>query len=555
VSEPSSTPGLTGSAVEPIVTPPSVPTPILWVLGVILTLLLGFLAWPFLPLPGEIRWGPLFAGLLLGFLGRGVRRKIALHPELSWHQALSFEIVVQVAHLMGPWVPSRAFESAFLQRETGMPEHRANQWLNSRVIGTRAVLFAGMGAIAWTHGWPGATLVLGLIAVLALALGAVNRRVPALGVVAALAGLLFWGAEAWGFASGFGGWLSLPHAVTGYLLLTGALEYTPIPLGLGFPYLPALALWPVFPALFPALVIWHLLRLTLLGLGSILYLPRYKIAPGDLGNPLTITLMRQRLRPADGWRNPAPLPPGAPKVSIVIPAYNEEERLPGFLATVRDYLARRSDIPMEVLVVDDGSRDRTAALVEETATGFPALRLVRQVPNQGKGAAVRRGILEAAGEFILFADADGATPIAELDRLLPATERAEIVIGSRKARSAEVVRQREGLRDLMGNVFYTLVNLFAVPGIRDTQCGFKMFRRDAARRLFSIAEEKGWAFDVEVLFLAQLVGYSIAEVAVNWQAIEGSKVNPFRDAIKMFAAIFRIRRRHSGFCNDPAPGA
>jgi dolichyl-phosphate beta-glucosyltransferase len=170
------------------------------------------------------------------------------------------------------------------------------------------------------------------------------------------------------------------------------------------------------------------------------------------------------------------------------------------------------------------------------------------MPNQGKGAAVRRGVLEARGRYILFADADGATPIAELDRFRPAmAANIEVVIGSRRLAAPDVVREREGFRAMMGSAFYTLVNLLAVPGIRDTQCGFKMFRRDAARRLFAWSCEKGWAFDVEILYLAQRVGYAIEEVAVNWRAVEGSKVSPVADSLRMFLAVFRIRARHAGF--------
>jgi dolichyl-phosphate beta-glucosyltransferase len=205
----------------------------------------------------------------------------------------------------------------------------------------------------------------------------------------------------------------------------------------------------------------------------------------------------------------------------------------------------------EILIVDDGSKDGTADVVERVAGEDSRVRLIRQVSNQGKGAAVKRGMLEAKGKFAIYADADGATPITELDKFIPLMmENATIIIGSRKASSDEVDRSRKGIRALMGIFFYKIVNFFAVPGIQDTQCGFKMFRCDVARKIFSRAAENGWAFDVELLYIAQLLGYSIHEVPVNWHEVEGSKVNPLKDSLKMLVAIFRIRSVHGGFLNN-----
>jgi dolichyl-phosphate beta-glucosyltransferase len=149
--------------------------------------------------------------------------------------------------------------------------------------------------------------------------------------------------------------------------------------------------------------------------------------------------------------------------------------------------------------------------------------------------------MEARGRYVLFADADGATPIREVDRMLPlAFGGIEVVIASRK-RGGDV--RRSSLRGLMGAVFYRLTNILAVPGIADTQCGFKLFSSSAAHRLFPLVTETGWAFDVEVLFLAQKLGLAIEEVPVRWTAVEGSKLHPFRDALKMVSALMRIRRR------------
>jgi dolichyl-phosphate beta-glucosyltransferase len=176
---------------------------------------------------------------------------------------------------------------------------------------------------------------------------------------------------------------------------------------------------------------------------------------------------------------------------------------------------------------------------------------VRQNPNRGKGAAVQRGVLESHGRFILFTDADGATPITECSKLLQAAlDGADIVIGSRKIGSG-VQRERSVLRSLVGSMFYRITNLLAVPGIEDTQCGFKLFSRTAARHIFPELRETGWAFDVEVLFLAQKFGMIIEELPVNWSAVEGSKIRP-KDAIRMLIALLRIRHRGSGLTTRPA---
>jgi dolichyl-phosphate beta-glucosyltransferase len=206
----------------------------------------------------------------------------------------------------------------------------------------------------------------------------------------------------------------------------------------------------------------------------------------------------------------------------------------------------------EVIVVDDGSKDGTPDYVLALAKQDGALRLVRQNPNRGKGAAVQRGMLESEGRFILFTDADGATPIAECSKLLQAgLTGADVVIGSRKIGGTDVQRERSMFRNLVGSIFYRITNLLAVPGIEDTQCGFKLFSRAAARRIFPEIRETGWAFDVEVLFLAQKFGMTIDELPVNWSAVEGSKIRP-KDAVRMFLALLRIRHRGAGLTTGPA---
>jgi dolichyl-phosphate beta-glucosyltransferase len=176
------------------------------------------------------------------------------------------------------------------------------------------------------------------------------------------------------------------------------------------------------------------------------------------------------------------------------------------------------------------------------------VRLVRRARNGGKGRAVLDAIEAAHGRYVLIADADGATPIRELEALRGAiADGAEIAIGSRVAPRDGRVRERDALRALVGKVFYNLVNFLAVPGIGDTQCGFKLLRRDVARALFRELGEFGWAFDVEILYRAQLAGFRVAEVAVEWHEIAGSKLRPARDAWRMLVSLFRIRARNAGF--------
>jgi dolichyl-phosphate beta-glucosyltransferase len=230
--------------------------------------------------------------------------------------------------------------------------------------------------------------------------------------------------------------------------------------------------------------------------------------------------------------------------SLIIPAYNEADRLPPYLASVRAYLTATFPDAHEVLVVDDGSTDGTRERVAEAATHWPALRLVCHSVNQGKGAAVRTGMLAAGGEIRLFADADGATPIAEEGRLRAALATgADVVVASRFAPAAGVTRRRNRFRGLVGWVFKTGVHCLLPTTVRDTQCGFKMFRHDAAERLFALSRENGYVFDLELLILAQQLGYRVAEVGVNWSEIPGSKLHMAQEWRKILAGVWRIRRR------------
>ena len=233
----------------------------------------------------------------------------------------------------------------------------------------------------------------------------------------------------------------------------------------------------------------------------------------------------------------------SPFLSVVVPAYNEESRLGLSLSRILSYLAAQP-FESEVVVVDDGSTDSTHLVVQELASTDGRVRLLSHHPNRGKGFAVRRGMLEARGSRILFSDADLSTPIEELSLLSAALDRGcDVAVGSRDVVGSELVRRQSLLRETGGRMFNRVVQWMAVPGIRDTQCGFKLFTRDAARRVFGRCVIDGFAFDVEALHVARnILGYTIAEVPVRWSHCEGSKVSVVRHGLIMLREVVRIRR-------------
>jgi len=225
-----------------------------------------------------------------------------------------------------------------------------------------------------------------------------------------------------------------------------------------------------------------------------------------------------------------------PFLSLIIPAYNEEQRLPRTLTKIQAFL-KEQPYESEVLVVENGSSDRTAAVAEEFS---PAVRLLRE-PVRGKGRAVRRGMLEAGGDFRFICDADLSMPIEEVNRFLPpALDDYDIAIASREVPGA--VRHNEpAYRHWIGRVFNLLVRTMAVPGFQDTQCGFKCFTADAAEALFPLQRIDGWTFDVELLFVALRLGYRVKEVPIHWYYFPGSRVRMVRDSFLMLSDLFRIR--------------
>jgi dolichyl-phosphate beta-glucosyltransferase len=230
-------------------------------------------------------------------------------------------------------------------------------------------------------------------------------------------------------------------------------------------------------------------------------------------------------------------------LSVIIPAFDEAERIGPALAAVRRYFESRA-VPAEIIVVDDGSRDGTAARAEAALSGFAASRIIRLPGNLGKGEAVKAGVLEARGDLVLFSDADLSTPIEEIEKFLPLIEGgADVVIGSRALPGSDIQVRQRALREGMGKFFNRLVRGFVLKGIPDTQCGFKLFRRDAARAVFSEARIRGFCFDVEILALCVRRGYRIRQVPVVWRHSPPSRVRLVRSSLRMIVDLVRVRRR------------
>lgn len=231
-----------------------------------------------------------------------------------------------------------------------------------------------------------------------------------------------------------------------------------------------------------------------------------------------------------------------PYLSIVIPAYNEESRIVSTLEQVISFLSSRS-YTWEVLVADDGSTDSTAALVRDFAVQRPSVRLLC-LSHQGKGWAVKHGMLAATGQYRFLCDADLSMPFEQVERFLsPMMEGVDIAIGSRELANSRRIGE-PARRHLMGRIYNWLVRILAVPGVRDTQCGFKCFRGDVAPELFREQTTAGFAFDVEILFLARRAGLTIQEVGIDWYYREQSKVRPVLDSLAMTWDLLEIRWRH-----------
>jgi dolichyl-phosphate beta-glucosyltransferase len=228
-------------------------------------------------------------------------------------------------------------------------------------------------------------------------------------------------------------------------------------------------------------------------------------------------------------------------ISIVIPAFNESARLGPTLDRVLEFICEQS-WDVEVIVVDDGSRDGTAELVREYARRSPIVRLVQNEGNRGKGYSVRNGVLHAQGAIVLFTDADLSSPIEEAPKLIAALEEgADVAIGSRWVRTDLQTQRQSVARQVMGRTFNLLLRALLSLDFKDTQCGFKAFRRTAAITLFSLQRTEGWGFDPEILFLANRLGFRVAEIPVVWAHDEGSRIRPVVDGMMMMLEMLRIR--------------
>jgi dolichyl-phosphate beta-glucosyltransferase len=240
---------------------------------------------------------------------------------------------------------------------------------------------------------------------------------------------------------------------------------------------------------------------------------------------------------------PTPTPPRLAR-SVVIPAYNEAARIGPYLEQVRAYCNRTFPDDYEVIVVDDGSTDGTAELLASIGGDWPRLRVLRHPGNRGKGAAVRTGMLAAEGDWLLMADADGATPIDQEARLADAIGGgADVAVGSRLLADPAVTRRRNPTRGLLGRLFAVLARWWLGISVRDTQCGFKMFRSAVARELFAACSESGYLFDLELLALAEQRGLRIAEVAIDWSEVPGGHLHVGRELGAILAALWRLRSR------------
>lgn len=230
-----------------------------------------------------------------------------------------------------------------------------------------------------------------------------------------------------------------------------------------------------------------------------------------------------------------------PRLAVIIPAYNESERILPTLERLAEYFSN-VDYSWKVVVISDGSMDNTGEIVKQFASEHSGFELDEYHPNRGKGFAVRKGMIEQDAEYILFSDADLAAPIEEIEKLWPKIESGDdIAIGSRPLKESNLEIRQPWYREFLGRAFNTAVQLMAVRGIKDTQCGFKLFRRDVARDVFSRCKLDGFGFDFESLMIARDLNYKITEVPIRWSHQEGSKVVLMRDGPRMLGDLVRLR--------------
>lgn len=234
-------------------------------------------------------------------------------------------------------------------------------------------------------------------------------------------------------------------------------------------------------------------------------------------------------------------------ISLIIPAYNEEKRLGLFLDSIAAYTRNNPNQVGEVIIVDDGSHDSTVAVAEKYKNSIAGLRVIKHEKNQGKGAAVRSGVMAATGDYVVFMDADGATDIDQLPKMLTALQQADAAVGNRWMAGAQTHRSSP-LRHLAGWTYRNYMGLFGVYDV-DTMCGFKGYRRDIARNLFSNLLEERWLFDTEVAYKAIQRGYKVKNFPIRWESKEGSKLSTadlLKSALNIWPLIQRIKKQPIG---------
>lgn len=230
-------------------------------------------------------------------------------------------------------------------------------------------------------------------------------------------------------------------------------------------------------------------------------------------------------------------------ISIVIPTYNEGKRISGTLESIISFLQKK-DYTYEIIIVDDGSTDLTVKKVEEIKSKNPEIKIIQNEVNLGKGYSVKRGVLAAEGEYIFFTDADLSTPIEELEKFFTEIKNHNIVIGSRAIKGANIVVHQPIYREILGKIFCKLVRLWCGVDFIDTQCGAKMFRKNVAKKIFSLQKISRFAFDVEILYLAKLSNYQVKEIPIIWSHSGDSRVHTFSDGIKMLIDLMKIKFIH-----------
>jgi len=230
------------------------------------------------------------------------------------------------------------------------------------------------------------------------------------------------------------------------------------------------------------------------------------------------------------------------EISIIIPAYNEEKRILKTLKKIYEYLKNKK-CDFEIIVVDDGSKDKTVNVVSNFADGKKEVKILKHEKNMGKGAAVKTGVLSASGDLVLFTDADLSTPIEEIEKLKKSIEIGyDISIGSRGLKESKIIIPQPWHRRIIGKIFPLLVRILVINDFKDTQCGFKLFKKGVAKKIFEELKTDGFAFDVEVLAKGKKYGYKIDEVPVVWYNSPRSSVKIFKDSFRMFISLLKIKK-------------